>query len=74
MYNTKNYKKQGGDEWVVGGKLTIEDGASVAGLPQAANVAAVTPAGAEPTAVEATLNALLEALKDAGLMAADTEE
>lgn len=28
-YNTKNYEVQGGDEWVVGGKLTIQSGAVV---------------------------------------------
>lgn len=73
MPNTKNYKKQGGDEWVIGGKLTIKEGAEVTGLPQAANVAAVTPAGAEPTAVETAINDILTALKAAGLMVADSE-
>lgn len=84
MPNTKNYKVQGGDEWVVGGKLTIEEGGSIDGLPdaaastkgvvkQAANVAAVTPAGAEPTAVETAINDILTALKAAGLMVADSE-
>lgn len=28
-YNTKNYEKQGGDEWVVGGTLTLESGAVI---------------------------------------------
>lgn len=28
----KNYRKQGGEEWVVGGTLTIEAGATVTGL------------------------------------------
>ena len=28
-YNTKNYRKQGGDEWVVGGKQTIKAGGEV---------------------------------------------
>ena len=28
-YDTKNYKKQGGEEWVIGGKLTIASGGSI---------------------------------------------
>ena len=28
-YNTKNYRKQGGDEWIIGGKQTIETGGEV---------------------------------------------
>ena len=28
-YNVKNYEKQGGDEWVIGGKLTLENGSQV---------------------------------------------
>lgn len=28
-YNTLNYEKQGGDEWVVGGKLTVTDTGSI---------------------------------------------
>ncbi|QXE85976.1 hypothetical protein KP003_16675 [Geomonas nitrogeniifigens] len=28
-YETKNYEKQGGDEWVVSGTLTVEAGATV---------------------------------------------
>lgn len=28
-YNTKNYRKQGGDEWVIGGKQTIKAGGEV---------------------------------------------
>ena len=32
-YNTKNYTEQGGDVTHIGGKLIIEEGASVEGLP-----------------------------------------
>ena len=31
-YNTKNYAAQGGDEWVIGGKLTVLPEAEVSGL------------------------------------------
>lgn len=31
-HSTKNYKKQGGDEWVVGGTLTLESGAVITKL------------------------------------------
>ena len=31
-YNAKNYATDGGDTWVIGGKLKVEDGATVEGL------------------------------------------
>ena len=31
-YNTKNYMTEGGDELVIGGKLTVKEGAEVSGL------------------------------------------
>ena len=31
-YNAKNYAAQGGDEWVIGGKLTVLPEAEVSGL------------------------------------------
>ncbi len=40
-------------------------------VKQAANVAAVTPAGETATALETTVNGILSALKTAGIMAAD---
>ena len=81
-YNAKNYAKQGGDEWHVGGKLVIDEGGAVEGLPAAAIPAATTAAkggvkmaalvaeaaGAAPTAAE--FKALLDALKAAGIMSA----
>lgn len=74
-HSAKNYRKSGGSEWVIGGKLTFESGASISGgaattakagvVKQAAAVA--NAAGAAPTAAE--FNALVAALKAAGIMA-----
>lgn len=78
--NVKNYTEQGGGVTHIGGKLIIEEGASVEGLPsatpaepqtlpQAANVpdsTATTVAG-----LKEDFNTLLATLKTAGLMAAD---
>ena len=72
MYNTKNYTEPGGDITHIGGKLIIEPGAEVVGLPAAGNVpesAATTVAG-----VKDDLNAVIAALKAAGLMAIQTKE
>ena len=75
-YNAKNYTEQGGDVTHIGGKLVIEEGALVEGLPFPSG--SITPA-ANQAASEATtiavlkddFNALLTKLKTAGLMAAD---
>lgn len=108
-YSTKNYMGPGGEEWVIGGKLTILPGAEISGLDgcectpyvlptadadtlggvkvgsgltitngvlsadgvaPAANVPAVEVSG-ELSDVITTLNALLSALKTAGLVTAD---
>lgn len=81
MPNVKNYTEQGGKKTVIGGELEIKgalkvaEGGSASGIfTPAANVAAVTPAGDEPTALETAVNDLLTALKAAGLMVADAEE
>ena len=34
MPNTKNYREQGGDKWVIGGTLEVKDTATVTGLPE----------------------------------------
>ena len=79
-YNAKNYRTQGGDRWVIGGSLEIQEGASVTGLPSAAadspgivrsaaNQAA--SAAADVAALTAVFNTLLAALKTAGIMAVD---
>ena len=59
-YNVKNYTEQGGEVTHIGGKLIIEEGGSVEGLPQAANL----PAGS-------TVDELLLALKEAGYVKKD---
>ena len=112
--NTKNYAAHGGEEWVIGGKLTFLDGAEVENFPGGGgsgggsytlptasadtlggikvgsgltitdgvlSVNAITPAAAqadsEATSVAAlkeNFNALLAALRAAGLMATATAE
>lgn len=77
--NTRNFHAHGGNEWVIGGKLTFLESAEIEGLshlvsetmPLAENVPA-----SEATTVSAlkeTVNALLTALKAAGFMKADME-
>ena len=75
-YNAKNYTEQGGDVTHIGGKLIIEEGASVEGLPFPSG--SLTPAEIQADSEAATVdalkedfNALLARLKAAGLMAAD---
>ena len=84
-YNTKNYTEQGGEKTVIGGeiiikgKLKVDEGGSVEGLPEPEPV--VIPKAANQAASEATtvagikedFNALLTKLKAAGLMEADAE-
>lgn len=41
-YNTKNYMAHGGNELVIGGKLTILEGATVTGLADAAQLVPAT--------------------------------
>lgn len=68
-YNAKNYTEQGGEKTVIGGTLEIKAGASVTGLPAAANQADSTATDAAGLVTD--FNALLAKLKAAGLMAAD---
>ena len=79
-YNCKNYTAHGGNETVIGGKLTFLPGAIVEGgeglfgdaspsftqLPNQAASEATTV-----SALKENFNSLLSALKTAGLMAAD---
>lgn len=58
--NVKNYTEQGGEVTHIGGKLIIDEGGSVEGLPQANNL----PAGS-------TVDELLVALKEAGYVKKD---
>jgi len=83
-YNTKNYFAHGGDELVIGGKLTFLPGAEVEGadaLPAAFADEETTQipnqAESEATTVAALredLNELLRKLKAAGLMVPDQTE
>ena len=44
-HNTKNFAAHGGEEWVVGGKLTILEGAEVTGLTATAAAASADALG-----------------------------
>ena len=44
-YNARNYAAHGGGEWVIGGKLTVLEGATVTGLTAAAAPASVDALG-----------------------------
>ena len=76
-YNTKNYFAHGGEQLVIGGKLTFLDGAEVENFPGSAsgNAASGTApyvADSEATTVAGLredYNRLLAALRAAGLMA-----
>ena len=71
-YNCKNYTEQGGDVTHIGGKLIVEEGGSVEGLP--ASPKAENQADSEATDVaglKADFNSLLAKLKAAGLMEPD---
>ena len=76
-YNSKNYFAHGGEQLVIGGKLTFLDGAEVENFPGSAsgNAASGTApyvADSEATTVvglREDYNRLLAALRTAGLMA-----
>ena len=77
-YNTKNYFAHGGEQLVIGGKLTFLDGAEVENFPgstsgAAASGAAPYVADSEATTVAALktdFNSLLAALRTAGVLSA----
>ena len=76
-YNTKNYTEQGGEITHIGGKLIIEEGGSVEGLPSVTLPIAENQADSTAASVDdlrADLNALLAKLKAAGLMEEDEED
>ena len=79
-YNTKNYTEQGGEKTVIGGevilaanaKVTIDPGAVIEGLPSGSFTPAASQIDSTATTIEELVvdfNALLAALKSAGLMA-----
>ena len=78
MNSTRNYHAHGGNEWVIGGKLTFKPGAIVEGaeglfdLPTGKQLPAI--ADSEATTVAAMredYNLLLAELRKAGLMASE---
>ncbi len=79
-YNTKNYFAHGGNELVIGGKLTFLEGATVEGgegLFDSETENTITPAAYQAdstassyTALKEDFNALLAKLRAAGLMEA----
>ena len=68
-YNTKNYTEQGGEKTVIGGTLEIKEGASVTGLPLAANQPYST--ASTVSGLKDSFNDLLTKLKDGGVMTPD---
>ena len=81
-YNSKNYFAHGGEQLVIGGKLTFLDGAEVENFPgstsgNAASGTAPYVADSEATtvaALKADFNALLAALRTAGVLSATAPE
>jgi len=53
-YNTRNYAAHGGNEWVVGGKLTILEGATVTGITATAAAASGEALGGVKAATKST--------------------
>ena len=63
-YNTKNYFAHGGNELVIGGKLTFLEGAEVENFSEATTVAAL----------KSDFNSLLAVLRTAGILSATAPE
>lgn len=73
---TKNYFAHGGNELVIGGKLTLLEGATVEGLTDAMEKIENVPESTATTvaALKENFNALLAALKTVGFMEPDPVE
>jgi len=77
-YNTKNYFAHGGEQLVIGGKLTFLDGAEVENFP--GNTSGIAASGTAPyvadseaatvAALKTDFNGLLAALRTAGVLSA----
>ncbi len=70
---TKNFFTDNGDELVIGGKLTVLEGATVEGLAGGSVTPAAAVADSEATTVaqmKTDFNALLASLRAAGFLAA----
>ena len=52
-HNTKNFAAHGGEEWVIGGKLTVLEGATVEGLTATAAAASADALGGIKAAAKA---------------------
>ena len=80
-HNCKNYTAHGGNETVIGGKLTFLPGAEVEGLADLLDIpqdASATPAAYQADSTATTVaglkddfNALLSKLRTAGIIAAE---
>ena len=78
-YNTKNYFAHGGEQLVIGGKLTFLEGAEVENFPGGNTNSTEAPyvADSEATTVAALksdFNDLLAALRTAGILSATAPE
>ena len=78
-YNTKNYFAHGGEQLVIGGKLTFLEGAEVENFPGGNINSTEAPyvADSEATTVAALktdFNSLLAALRTAGILSATAPE
>ena len=73
---TKNFFAHGGNELVIGGKLTFLEGATIEGLDGAMEKAENIPDSTATTVatLKDNFNTLLASLKAAGFMEADPEE
>ena len=73
---TKNYFAHGGNELVIGGKLTLLEGATIEGLTDAMEKIENVPESTATTvaALKENFNALLAALKTVGFMEPDPVE
>jgi len=76
---TKNYSTDEGNTWVIGGRLVIEEGAEVEGLSGSGGSGSDAAAENQSASTAAALlelvsdfNALLNKLKNAGIMTPDT--
>jgi Head fiber protein. len=78
-YNTKNYFAHGGEQLVIGGKLTFLEGAEVENFPGGNTNSSEAPyvADSEATTVAALktdFNSLLAALRTAGILSTTAPE
>ena len=78
MNSTRNYHAHGGNEWVIGGKLTFLPGATVEGadglfdLPSGNQIRFIPDSEATTVAaLREDYNRLLAALRQAGIMTAE---